>query len=82
LPEKLWLTRLSEDSGTLVLEGLSIDNETIATYMTRLAQSPYLSDIELERSELQEGESVKLNQFTIRCAVTMSPKEGGGKSGA
>ncbi len=82
LPEKLWLTRLSQESGALTLEGLSIDNETIATYMTRLAQSPYLSNIELERSELQEGGPVKLNQFTIRCSVAMSPEEGGEESGA
>ncbi|MHC4108125.1 MAG: PilN domain-containing protein, partial [Planctomycetota bacterium] len=82
LPEKLWLTRLAQESGALTLEGFSIDNETIATYMTRLAQSPYLRDIELERSELQEGGAVKLNQFTIRCSVVMSPEEGGEESGA
>jgi type IV pilus assembly protein PilN len=73
LPEKIWLTALHQEGGVLMLEGLSIDNETIATYMTRLAQSPYLTNIELERSELQEGSSVKLNQFTIRCGVVVAP---------
>ena len=73
LPEKIWLTALHQESGVLTLEGLSIDNETIATYMTRLAQSPYLTNIELERSELQEGSTVKLNQFTIRCGVVVAP---------
>ena len=73
LPEKIWLTSLHQEGGVLTLEGLSIDNETIATYMTRLAQSPYLKGIELERSELQEGNSVKLNEFTIRCGVVTTP---------
>ncbi len=73
LPEKIWLTTLTEEGGVLTLEGLSIDNETIATYMTRLAQSPYLTNIELQRSELQEGGSVKLNEFTIRCGVVATP---------
>lgn len=73
LPEKIWLTALHQQAGVLTLEGLSIDNETIATYMTRLAQSPYLTNIELERSELQEGNAVKLNQFTIRCGVIVAP---------
>ncbi len=73
LPEKIWLTSLHEEGGVLTLTGLSIDNETIATYMTRLAQSPYLQNIELDRSELQEGSSVKLNEFTIRCGVIAPP---------
>jgi type IV pilus assembly protein PilN len=73
LPEKIWLTALTEESGSLTLQGMSIDNETIATYMTRLGQSPFLKDIELERSELKEGESVKLNEFTIRCLVVNPP---------
>jgi type IV pilus assembly protein PilN len=72
LPERIWLTKLQEQGGVLTLEGLSIDNETIATYMTRLAQSPYLKNIELERSQLQEG-AVKLNEFTIRCEVVTPP---------
>jgi type IV pilus assembly protein PilN len=73
LPEKIWLTALTEENGSLTLQGTSIDNETIATYMTRLGQSPYLKDIELERSELKEGQSVKLNEFTIRCSVVNPP---------
>ncbi len=73
LPEKIWLTALTEENGSLTLQGTSIDNETIATYMTRLGQSPYLKDIELERSELKEGQSVKLNEFTIHCSVVNPP---------
>lgn len=73
LPEKIWLTALRQEAGVVTLEGLSIDNETIATYMTRLGQSPYLSNIELERSQVQEGNNVKLNEFTIRFGVVTPP---------
>lgn len=71
LPEKLWLTRLNENNGSLSVEGLSIDNETIAAYMTKLEESPYFENVELERSELEEGGPVKLNRFTISCSVAI-----------
>lgn len=71
LPEKLWLTRLNESNGSLSVEGLSIDNETIAAYMTKLEESPYFENVELERSELEEGGPVKLNRFTISCSVAI-----------
>jgi len=72
LPEKLWLTRLSETNGSLSVEGLSIDNETIAAYMTKLEESPYFENVELERSELEEGGPLKLNRFTISCSVAIT----------
>ncbi len=77
LPEKVWLTRLNESNGSLSLEGLSIDNETIAAYMTKLEESPYFENVELERSELEVGGPVKLNRFTISCSVAIPgvPKE-------
>lgn len=82
LPDKLWLTTLSKSSGSLTLQGFSIDNETIATYMTRLEQSPYLSNVELERSQLKEEGSLKLNEFTIRCAAGLPEEVKGGDSDA
>ncbi|MFQ5458247.1 MAG: PilN domain-containing protein [Myxococcota bacterium] len=71
LPEKIWLTSLTQSNGALTVEGLSIDNETIATYMTKIGESPFFTNVELERSQLEEGGPVKLNRFTITCLVTM-----------
>ena len=76
LPQKLWLTSLSQANGALRVEGLSIDNETIATYMTKIEESPYFANVELERSQLDEGGPVKLNRFTITCSVVIPGTEG------
>jgi len=81
LPEKLWLTSLSQANGALTVEGLSIDNETIAVYMTKIEESPYFANVELERSQLDEGGAVKLNRFTITCSVVI-PGTKGENSGA
>lgn len=76
LPKKLWLTSLSQANGALTVEGLSLDNETIAIYMTKIAESPYFTNVELERSQLDEGGPVKLNRFTITCSVVIPGTKG------
>lgn len=82
LPEKIWLTRLSQADGALTVEGLSLDNETIAAYMTKIEESPFFTNVELERSQLEEDGPVKLNRFTITCSVIIPGAAEGENSGA
>ncbi len=74
LPEKrLWLDSLAlKEQGTLLtLDGVALDNETIADFMRSLESSPYFQDIDLITSELKIVEGVRLKHFTIKSGVTV-----------
>ena len=42
IPDKLWLTELEEKEQKVTLKGVSINNEVIATFMSRLLEVPLL----------------------------------------
>jgi type IV pilus assembly protein PilN len=69
IPERVWLTGLTADSGRIALGGMSLDNELVALFLTSLNDSPYFANVELESTELQLVESLKLNTFRIRAAL-------------
>ncbi len=46
-PEKLWLTEFTEAGGAASIQGLAMDNQTIAEFMRRLQQSPYFFEVDL-----------------------------------
>lgn len=78
LPEKrLRLNSLSlEQQGTLLtLEGIALDNETIADFMRRLDSSPYFEGIDLVESAQKVVNGVKLKRFAIKSRISM-PKTG------
>lgn len=72
-PEKLWLTEFSEVGGAVSLQGLAIDNQTIAEFMRRLQQSRYFYEVDLvETAQVvaqpgtQTGPSLKRFQIKAR----------------
>ncbi len=65
IPERLWLTELRLSSGVISLKGMGIDNEVIAAFLTSLEASEFISNVQLEQSELQESKGLKLNEFRI-----------------
>ena len=70
LPERVWLTRLRLAGDRLELEGLSLDNEIIAAFMTGLERSDFLTGVELAETRLQTVSGVKVNAFKISCRRT------------
>ncbi len=72
IPEKLWLTELTQEGDTLNLEGTAINNEVIATFMSNLEQSDYFGDVYLVTIKARKG-GEKLKDFEI-TAQTLTPK--------
>jgi type IV pilus assembly protein PilN len=64
-PERVWLTTLSANDGRIELEGMSLDNELVALFLTSLNDSKYFGNVELKKTELKMVESLKLNTFKI-----------------
>lgn len=67
IPEKAWIASLSNSGNNLVLDGMAVDNPTIAAFMKSLQASPYFQGVELELTQ-QEGMNHK---FTIKCQIKL-----------
>lgn len=73
-PERLWLTRFEIRKGTISIEGMSLDNELVALFLTALSESPYFQDVELQQTEATNAGGLRLNQFRLTASIT-NPEE-------
>jgi Tfp pilus assembly protein PilN len=56
----------------MTLNGVAVDNKTIADFMRRLEGSPYFDQINLVSSkQVAMGEGRKFNGFNINCQVSV-----------
>jgi type IV pilus assembly protein PilN len=69
--EKMWLTNLTEGGGKMNLEGVAMDNKTIADFMTRLEKSPYFNVVDLISSkQVKLEKDKKFKKFTMTCQLS------------
>ena len=71
-PPRLWLTKLAAHGGKITIEGMSLDNELVALFLTALNESAYFSDVELLETKAKEVSGFKLNEFEL-SAMLASP---------
>ncbi len=69
-PERVWLTKLETGTAGIGIEGVSLDNELVALFLTALGESPYFENVELQETELLEQEGLKLNEFRLRAQLS------------
>ncbi len=75
IPEKIWIEKLKDSGGALSLEGIAIDNQTIARFMTSMEASPLFQGVRLEVTRQVNRGGVNLKSFAIRAGVVY-PKAG------
>jgi type IV pilus assembly protein PilN len=74
LPEKLWLTTFKENGGAVSIAGLGMSEETVATFMRNLEESPAFKNVELQVTEqTSQGDGPRLQKFELSCAVESPP---------
>jgi len=71
VPKQVWIDRLSKGGRELRLEGVALDEETIANFMATLQSSRYIRSVELEITEQFQTGGVKLKKFKLRCSTTL-----------
>jgi len=75
IPEKCWLTSLSEVNKKVTLTGMAINNEVIADFIGSLENSWYFDDVYLVSAQQKEDkDGVKLKEFSITARMT-TPEE-------
>lgn len=62
---RMWLNSLQQSSGRLQLQGIALDNETIAQYMQQLEASEYFEKTELTSSAQTDVAKQKLKSFSL-----------------
>ena len=82
MPERVWLTQLATEGGTVKLRGEGMDNELVAQLMRGLKDSPFFDKVDLQGTELGNSkEGLKLVKFNVE-AVVMAPKNKSDAKGA
>lgn len=69
--ERMWLTSLTQNSTLLKLDGMALDNRTIANYLEGLKKSHYFSDVTLASSALSKYGGRNLKRFSLSCSVVL-----------
>lgn len=71
LPEKAWVNDVSQKDGLITLKGVSLDNQTIAEFMSKLGDYPLFErdKIELVKSSEFIKDDIKLKEFNITVAL-------------
>ena len=64
---KLWLTALKEQGGTLILNGTAMDNETVADFMNNLNSTKSIHSVQLVRTKQKKvpGFDLSLKDFSL-----------------
>ncbi len=75
IPEKLWLSTLAESNKKVTLKGVSINNEVIATFMSRMEESDYFTEVYLVSIQARDEGDLKLKEFTITAKLVIPSLE-------
>jgi type IV pilus assembly protein PilN len=74
-PSSLWLTDLKETGGDVTMNGLAVDNQTIADFMKSMASSKYFNNVELVETTQGAGPSASLKKFSLKTKIVYRPSE-------
>lgn len=69
--ERMWLTSLTQNAGGLQLNGMALDNRTIANYLDGLKDSSYLDNVTLGKSTLSKYGGRNLKGFSLSSSVVL-----------
>lgn len=71
VPEKLWLVSLSENQGKVNLNGMSIDNQTIAKFIENLEKSGIFREVVFGSSNQTMFEKYKMVSFNLSLKAAL-----------
>lgn len=69
VPGRMQLTRMEMGGKRLKIDGVALDNETIAVFMKRLERSETFGTINLTSSKQKKVQNVEMKQFGINCEL-------------
>jgi type IV pilus assembly protein PilN len=68
-PEKAHFESVKKDGSKLGIEGVALDDETVANFMTNLRKSKLFKNVDLIVSEQIEVNKIPLKKFILSCEI-------------
>jgi len=68
-PEKIYFESVKKDGSKLGIEGVALDDETVANFMTNLRKSRLFRNVDLIVSEKTEVSKISLKKFILSCEI-------------
>jgi type IV pilus assembly protein PilN len=79
-PDRIWVNKVNIESGRLTLQGMSLDNELVALFLTALEESPFFKGVELVETAAKDKDGFKLNEFEVSAVMTSPAAEARAKA--
>ena len=84
--ERMWLTRLKIDGNQMDVDGIALDNNTVAKFITNLEGLPKLNDpqtpmyekVRLNKLQQEEIRNINMKSFEITALEVVKPPESPG----
>lgn len=70
-PEKIYFESVKKDGSKVGIEGVALDDETVANFMTNLRGSKIFRNVDLIVSEQIELSKIKLKKFILSCEIIL-----------
>jgi type IV pilus assembly protein PilN len=74
ITNRMWLVSLDDQEKTVTINGIALDNKTVADFMVGLQNCGLFSEVSLKTVKHQEVQKSKLKGFQILC-TKMAPQE-------
>jgi type IV pilus assembly protein PilN len=75
VPQRMWFTRMDSKDKAVRIDGIALDNKTVADFMVRLEQSGLFSDVNLNTLKARTVQKSNLKSFQISCVKKPPVKE-------
>jgi type IV pilus assembly protein PilN len=72
--KRMWLTSLSVSDTNVNIEGIALDEKTVADFMVRLQNSGLFNNVVLKSVKRQEVEKSNLKSFQVVCSKVPPPQ--------
>jgi len=73
ITNRMWLVSMNDQEKTVTINGIALDNKTVADFMVGLQNCGLFSDVNLKTVKHQEVQKSKLKGFQITC-TKIAPK--------
>ena len=67
IAKRMWFTSFSNKGRKVEIDGIALDNRTVADFMTRLEGSGMFAAVKLQKIEKHVRKKTSLKKFQIRC---------------
>ena len=80
IPNRIWFTHFQAKEKNTDIEGIALDNKTVADFMTRLEKSGLFANVNLKTLKQKKIQNYNLNSFQINCKKKSLEKAAKGKA--